>query len=137
MMLSFLSDSAQNESHSISMNLKWSYRKRLHTHLHGHAHLHLRGYDTIRGKLIPNRESFAIRMIFELYSSGCPIEEIRRRLGSSGILTRNGTLLSHSNILYILQNEAYIGDRRLLKTAARKNRATKTTYVPHNPFDSD
>lgn len=126
MMLSFLSVIAQNESHSISMNLKWSYRKRLRTHLYGPVHLHIRGYDCVHGKLVPNRESFAIRMIYELYASDHPIEEIRRLLASKGILTRSGTPLSHSNILYILQNEAYIGDRRLLKTTVRKNSAKKT-----------
>lgn len=136
MMLSFLSVIAQNESHSISMNLKWSYRKRLRTHLYGPVHLHIRGYDCVHGKLVPNRESFAIRMIYELYASDHPIEEIRRLLASKGILTRSGTPLSHSNILYILQNEAYIGDRRLLQTTVRKNEEDDTIYLKadHTPI---
>lgn len=55
---------------------------------------------------------------------GRSIEEIRRLLTNFGVVTKNCTPLSHNNILYILQNEVYKGDK-LLQRQPPKDFLTK------------
>ena len=69
------------------------------------------GYDSVDGKLVPNDKADGVRAIYQLYLEGKSIEEIRRMLAEFGAVTRRGKPLSHHGILYILQNEAYKGDK--------------------------
>jgi hypothetical protein len=82
------------------------------------------GYDCVEGKLVPNQDADAVRMIFQLYIEGKSIEEIRRLLTDYGIRTKKGQPLAHNNIMYILQNETYMGDK-LLQKQPPKNFLTK------------
>ena len=65
------------------------------------------------GKLVPNADAEGIRAIYQLYLEGKNVEEIRRLLAELGVVTRRGKPLSHHGILYILQDEAYKGDKML------------------------
>lgn len=124
MMLSFLSTIAQDESHSISENVKWAYRERFKRGVYNLGNNRILGYDSIDGRLSPNGDAEAVRMIFRLFNEGKGPEAIRQALWNLGIGSKNGKPLSRSGIAYILQNETYVGDKRLQKQAP-KNYLTK------------
>ena len=115
MMFSFLSAIAQDESRSISENVRWAYRERFKRGEYNLGNNRILGYDSVDGKLVPNKDADAIRLIYTLYLEGKSIEEIRRLLADYGVRTRKGTLISHNDILYILKNETYRGDKLLQK----------------------
>lgn len=115
MMLSFLSAIAQDESRSISENVRWAYRERFKRGEYNLGNNRILGYDSIDGKLVPNQDVDAVRLIYTMYLEGKNIEAIRRLLADYGVRTRKGTLISHNDILYILKNETYRGDKLLQK----------------------
>ena len=113
MILSFLATIAQDESHSISENVKWGYSQRFKRGEYNLGNNRILGYDSVDGKLVPNDRADGVRAIYQLYLEGKSIEEIRRLLAELGVVTRRRKPLSHHGILYILQNEAYKGDKLL------------------------
>ena len=115
MMLSFLSAIAQDESRSISENVRWAYRERFKRGEYNLGNNRILGYDSVDGKLVPNQDADAVRLIYTMYLEGKNIEAIRRLLADYGVRTRKGTLISHNDILYILKNETYRGDKLLQK----------------------
>ena len=117
MILSFLSAIAQDESRSISENVRWGYRERFKRGEYNIGNNHIRGYYSVDGKLVPNDDAKAIKLIYKLYLDGKTIGEIRTLLAEYGVLTRNGNPIAYSTILYILQNETYKGDKLLQKNA--------------------
>lgn len=131
MMFSFLSAIAQDESRTISENVKWAYQKRFQRGEYNLGCNRILGYDTVDGKLVPNHDAYAVRLIYQLYLEDVPVEEIRRTLADRGILTKKGTPLSHHNILYILQNETYKGDK-LLQKGPPKDYLTKKPLKEHS-----
>ena len=140
MMLSFLSAIAQDESHSISENVKWSYRQRFKRGEYNLGNNRILGYDSVDGKLVPNAKADGVRAIYELYLEGKSVEEIRRLLTGLGVVTRNGKPLSHHNILYILQNEAYRGDKLLHRTPPRDfltKRVDENAHYETNYLEND
>ena len=113
MILSFLATIAQDESHSISENVKWGYSQRFKRGEYNLGNNRILGYDSVDGKLVPNDRADGVRAIYQLYLEGKSVEEIRRTLAELGVVSRKGKPLSHHGILYILQNEAYKGDKLL------------------------
>lgn len=87
------------------------------------------------GKLVPNRYASAVRFIYQMYLEGKSIEEIRRLLSEHGVLTKKGTPISHGDILYILKNETYKGDKLLQKDHPRDLITKKPD--PNVPFESN
>ena len=132
MMFSFLSTIAQDESRSISENMRWSYRERFKRGQYSLGNNTILGYDCVDRKLIPNKDADAVRLIFQLYIEGKRIEEIRRLITDYGIRSKNGQPWSHNGIMYILQNERYVGDKKLQKQPPRnyltKKLDTKEKY---------
>lgn len=115
-LFSLMTAIAENESRSISENVKWSYRERFKRGEYNLGNNRILGYDSEDGKLVPNKDADAVRLIYQMYLEGKTVEEIRRLLSGHGVRTRNGTMISHSDIMYILQNETYKGDKLLQKT---------------------
>ena len=115
MALSFLSAIAQEESRAISENVKWSYRRRYRRGEYNLGSNRVLGYDWLEGRLVPNADAKFVRMIFRLYAEGKTVEEIRRAVKVEGKVSRNGKPIAWSDVLYILQNETYRGDRLLQK----------------------
>ena len=62
-------------------------------------------------KMVPDPERFAlVKKLFELYSSGkYSIKEARKIITEAGLKSRNGKVLSNSNIQAILINPFYYG----------------------------
>ncbi len=115
MMLSFLSAIAQDESRSISENVRWAHRERFKMGEYNLGNNRILGYNSVDGKHVPNQDADAVRLIYTMYLEGKNIEAIRRLLADYGVRTRKGTLISHNDILYILKNETYRGDKLLQK----------------------
>ena len=114
-MLSLMSAVAENESRSISENVRWSYRERFKRGEYNLGNNRILGYDSVDGKLVPNKDAGAVRLIYDMFLNGSTIEKIRKGLAEMGVLTSRDTLLSRNNIYYILRNEAYKGDKLLQK----------------------
>ena len=134
-LFSLMSAIAESESRSISENVRWAQRERVKRGEYNLGNNRILGYDTVDGKLVPNKDAKAVRLIFELYANETSIAEIQRRLMAIGITTRNGKPLSRSGILYILHNETYRGDKLLQKTHP-KDLMTKRPD-PNVPFESN
>lgn len=126
---------AENESRSISENIRWGYQERFKRGEFNLGNNRILGYDTVDGKLVPNKAADAVKLIYTLFLEGKTVEEIIRMLTDIGIKTRNGTPLSRSNIMYILKNETYKGDKLLQKQPPR-NFITKKPD-PTIPFESN
>ncbi len=114
--LSLMSVVAENESKSISDNIKWGYQSRYSRGEYTLGNNRILGYDTVDGKLVPNKDADVVRRIFREYAEGKIISDISRGLFEDGIVTRNGKALNHAVLKYILSNETYKGDKELWKT---------------------
>ena len=134
-LFSLMSAIAESESRSISENVRWAQRERVKRGEYNLGNNRILGYDSVNGKLVPNKDAEAVRLIFVLYANGESIAEIQRRLLDIGIHTKNGTPLSRSNIMYILGNETYKGDKLLQKNHP-KDMITKRPD-PNVPYESN
>lgn len=112
---SLMSAVAENESRSISENVRWGYQERFKRGEYNLGNNRILGYDSVDGKLVPNGDADAIRLIYDMFLNGSTIEEIRKALADKGVLTSRDTLISRNNIYYILRNETYKGDKLLQK----------------------
>lgn len=117
--LSLMSVVAENESKSISDNIKWGYRSRFSRGEYSLGNNRILGYDTVDGKLVPNKDAVVVKRIFSEYADGKSISEISQSLAEDGFLSRNGTPLHYTVLKYILSNETYKGDKELWKTKPR------------------
>lgn len=126
---------AENESRSISENIQWGYRERQKRGEFNLGNNRILGYDTVDGKLVPNQYADAVRLIFTLFLQGKSVEETIRRLSGIGVKTRNETPLSRYNILFILRNKTYKGDKLLQKQPPRNFISKKPD--PTIPFESN
>ena len=126
---------AENESRSISENIRWGYQERFKRGEFNLGNNRILGYDTVDGKLVPNKVADAVRLIYARFLEGNTVEEIIRTLTEIGVKTKKGTPLSRYNIIYILNNETYKGDKLLQKQPPR-NFITKKPD-PTIPFESN
>ena len=134
MMFSFLAAIAQDESRSISENVRWGFQERFKRGEYSLGDRHVFGYDMVDGKLVPDQDADAVRLIYQLYLEGKSIAAIQRLLTDHGVRSKKGQPLSCSGIMYVLQNEIYKGDRLLQKKPPR-NYLTKRPD-PSIPYKS-
>ncbi len=99
---------AQNESQSISDNVRSSNAKRVQNGTIGGRACF--GYDVVDGKMVPNADAEIVRLIFALSLEGNGYQKIANVLHE-----QLGRQFSPGGVRYILRNEAYKGDRALLK----------------------
>jgi len=102
---------AQQESIAISENMRWSYKKRMESGEFNTCSPAY-GYDLVGGKLVINEaEAEIIRRIFDLYLQGVGTSTIAKLLNKdSAPRKKDGEKWRHTLILYILDNERYMGD---------------------------
>ncbi len=113
---SLLAAVAQDESCSISQNVRWRYANRFAKGDYNLGSNRIFGYDSINGKLVPNEKAWVVKRIYELYLQGKSLADIEKALASGGILgLRSQQPIKRSAIFNILQNETYVGDKRLQK----------------------
>ena len=141
MILTFPGMAAQKESETISGNLRWSYKKRMESGEYNCTRTPF-GYKWVNGELqINEAEAAIIREIFKLYLQGNGIQKIADILNERKIEKRYGYAEWHKNtILYILNNERYMGDAVLQKKYTTdtfphkkiKNKGQKPKYYVEN-----
>lgn len=119
MILSLMAAIAQDESKSISENVKWSYRQRCQRGEYNLGSNRVLGYDCVNGKLVPNRDARVVSRIYQLYLQGLTPAQIAKDLNNQGLTGLRGRPFSAPAIRYILQNEVYVGDRKLQKQLPR------------------
>ena len=126
---------AQEESRSISENVKWAYRRMAEQGIRHVGSNHMLGYDEIGGKLTPNKDAWMVKLMFEEYAAGVSPNAILAHLKERGAKRmRSNSDFLWSNVMSILQNEAYVGDRRIQKKAPQ-NFITKRPD-PNEPYES-
>lgn len=108
---------AQAESESISKNMRWSYQKRMESGRFITCRAPF-GYELLDGKLvIEENEALVVRKIFDMFLSGWNTIEISKEISKLGIKASEGSMQwKPTSIIYILQNEKYIGDSLVQKT---------------------
>ncbi len=116
LMLTLLASFAQEESRSISENVKWGVRKRYQTGEIGVKNKRVFGYeyDGETYVAVPE-EAQIVRIIFERFTSGIPLGEIKRELDGMDAASWRGYGISYGQMNYILRNEIYVGDRKYQK----------------------
>lgn len=127
LMLTILASYAQAESYSASENKKWQIRKDFEQGKI--ASITMLGYRNCNGNLeIVPQEAKIVKMIFADYLAGMGKQAITNKLNEMGIPTRHGNQWGTSGVLWILQNEKYVGNMLLQKTF-RENHITKKKCV--------
>lgn len=117
MIFSLMGLIAQSESESISQNVKWAIQQRYKRGEYTIGNNRVLGYSRgADGKPEPNEDAWIIRYIFQHFSEGENVAQIRTALTKMGVKNRNGNPLTRSKIQYILRNEVYVGDKRLNKS---------------------
>lgn len=108
---------AQAESESISKNMRWSYQKRMESGRFITCRAPF-GYELLDGKLVvEENEALVVRKIFDMFLSGWNTIEISKEISKLEIKASEGsTQWKPTSIIYILQNEKYIGDSLVQKT---------------------
>ena len=116
-MLSILASFAQEESRSISENVKWGVRKRFQSGDIGAANKHILGYqyDDNLGKytIIPE-EAEIVKLMFQRYLEGIPLQGICDELNGKGYRTINDKLFQEASLNNLIHNEIYAGDLSLI-----------------------
>lgn len=126
---------AQEESRSISENVKWAYKRKAEQGIRHLGSNRILGYDEIDGHLTPNDNASTVHLIFEKYADGASVSQIIRLLASIGSHTLRGhDSFSYGQIMAILKNNTYTGNRTLQKTP-HKNYLTKKPD-PLEPYQS-
>ena len=126
---------AQEESRSISENVKWAYKRKADQGIRHLGSNRILGYDEIDGTLTPNENASTVHLIFEKYAAGAFVSQIIKLLASTGAHTLRGNdSFSYSQIMAILKNNTYTGDRTLQKVP-HKNYLTKKPD-PQEPYTS-
>ena len=77
-LFSLMSAIAESESRSISENVRWAQRERVKRGEYNLGNNRILGYDSVNGKLVPNKDAEAVRLIFVLYANGESIAKIQR-----------------------------------------------------------
>lgn len=124
--LALIAAVSQDESHSISKNVSMGYRERYSRGVYNLGNNRILGYDTVKGKLVPNQDAWIIREIFERFAAGEGYKAIAKALTEKGAKTIHGKPLSIEAIRYIVSNETYIGDKHLQKEPPKD-------YITHLP----
>ncbi len=145
MLLNTFSAIAQEESQAISQHIRMSITKRMESgdYVDSNAPYGFRLIDKRLSVYEPEAE--IVRMIFQMYLSGCSTSEIARELTEKKIPTKNGKEKWRSTkIAYMLSNERYVGDCKYQKTfrsttvpfKQMKNRGDEDMYYASGTHDA-
>ena len=116
MIVTFPGMAAQKESETISGNLRWSYKKRMESGEYNCTRTPF-GFKFVDGELqVDEEEAVIVREIYDLYLHGYGMQQIVDILNDKNIKKRyNDKKWYKSNLLYIFNNERYMGDAVLQK----------------------
>lgn len=129
---------AQDESHSISVNVQPAYENRFARGEYNLGNNRILGYDSKDGVLIPNWDAWVVKEIFKRFLEGQTYREISDGIVAMGAKSQTGKdHFSVETIRYMLSNETYVGDKLLQKQPPRDyitkkpdpNREYKPNYL--------
>ena len=106
---------AQGESQAISENIRKANHKRFLEGRYSPGSHACLGYQARSGRLVPDENAPAIRMIFQDFAAGKSCSHICQKLKALGIKSHRGKDITIQSLKYILSNETYTGDKALLK----------------------
>ena len=143
--LSMMAAVAQDESHSISRNIQAAYESRYARGEYNLGNNRILGYDCKKGKLIPNKDAWIVREVFNRFLAGHNYTEIADALEKMGAKSKRGKKrFSVETLRNMLTNETYVGDKRLQKQPPKDyltkkpdpSREYKTYYLKddHEPL---
>lgn len=116
MLFSLMGAIAQDESRSISAHVRWSYQRRFELGIYHIGSHRILGYDDILGRLVPNDQGWIVALAFRLYAQGASLSGTAHALTRAGAhRLRSVRAFNASAVLAMLQNETYVGDKRLQK----------------------
>lgn len=136
--LSMMAAVAQDESHSISVNVQLAYENRFARGEYNLGNNRILGYDSKDGVLIPNQDAWVVKEIFKRFLEGQTYREISDVIVAMGAKSQTGKdHFSVETIRYMLSNETYVGDKLLQKQPPRDyitkkpdpNREYKPNYL--------
>ncbi len=108
---------AQEVSHSLSMSIQWRIQKDFAKGKHRLGNNMIFGYDVVNKQLVPNKDAWIIKRIFDGYLSGKTYKVICEELAALGATGLRGAQISPSSISSVLRNPVYVGDLQLQKQA--------------------
>ena len=125
MILSFLSAICQEESRSQSDNIRIALDKRAEKGIRHIGSNHCLGYDEIDGALVPNKDAWIVKYVFEEYAAGKKLRCIAEDLNEKGAKRLHSDKpWNTSAVSGLIHNEIFCGDR-LLQKAPPINYITK------------
>lgn len=128
MIFNFLTAIAEEGSKSISKNVRIAYKRLAEQGIRHIGNNRVLGYDEIDGELVPNEQAWIPKLIFEAYAEGRGFKEIADELEKrDASRLRSDKSFTVSQILCILENEIYVGDRQIQK-------APHTDYKTKRPM---
>lgn len=119
LVVSILSNYAEEESRSISKNVKWRYEKQVRNSEYKLNTWQLIGYekDSYGNIVIDENKAKFVRKVFEMYIDGCSISQIIDYLALNEVKTPGGAdRWAPQTVHNLLQNEKYVGDCRMQKS---------------------
>lgn len=116
MVFNFLTAVAEEEAKSTSENVIWTYEKLGRQGIRHLGNNRVLGYNEIDGVLTPNEQAWIPKLIFTRFAEGKSYAQIADELEekAAGRL-RCDSRFTQTQLLRILQNEIYVGDRRIQK----------------------
>ncbi len=125
--LSMMAAVAQDESHSISRNIQAAYESRYARGEYNLGNNRILGYDSKKGKLIPNDDAWIVREVFNRFLAGRNYKEIADDLEKMGAKSKTGNKrFAIETLRGMLCNETYVGDKRLHKEPPKDYLTKKT-----------
>lgn len=143
--LSMMAAVAQDESHSISRNIQAAYESRYARGEYNLGNNRILGYDCRKGKLVPNKDAWIVREIFNRFAADQNYKAIADALETMGAKSKTGKKrFAVETLRNMLTNETYVGDKRLQKQPPKDyltkkpdpNREYKAYYLKddHEPL---
>ena len=126
MVFNFLTAVAEEESRSIRENTIWTYRRLAEQGIRHIGNNRVLGYDEVDGVLTPNDQAWIPKLIFERFAEGKCYADIADELEEKEAeRLRCKSRFTPTQIMRVLQNEIYVGDRRLQKQAPVDHKTKK------------
>lgn len=125
---------AQEVSHSISKSIRWRIQKDFAKGKHRLGNNMILGYDVVDKQLVPNKDAWIIKYIFDAYLSGKTYKAICEELAAFGATGLRGAQISTSSISSVLRNPIYVGDLQLQKEAPRDYLTKKPMKVDYKTY---
>lgn len=116
--LSMMSAIAQDESHSISENERKSYESRFARGEYNLGNNRILGYDSVDGVLVPNKDAWIVKEVFQRFLAGESYRQIAKALkemGAECLHSKRG--FGVETLRYMISNETHVGDKCLQKKA--------------------